>query len=177
MLSDYLLRLKGRASGTDTPVMKLLRLALVAVLAVGSAACVDQIKDLFDGGDSPTSPSDPNAVRSYLGTWTGASEPKPLAQGCSALQWKITSQTGSQFSGDFSADCGDGVKLAGTLNATHGDTTIPFAITGTISRAELSCPFSMTGTGTFQGTSNIVLNYAGTSDCLGPFSGTQTISR
>jgi hypothetical protein len=40
----------------------------------------------------------------------------------------------------------------------------------------MSCPFSMTGTGTFQGTSNIALDYAGTS-CLGPFSGTQTISR
>jgi len=67
MLSDYLLRLKARASGTDTPTMKLLRMALVALLATGSAACVDQIKDLFDGG-SPTSPTDPGAIRSYLPT-------------------------------------------------------------------------------------------------------------
>jgi hypothetical protein len=34
----------------------------------------------------------------------------------------------------------------------------------------------MTGTGTFQGTSNIVLNYAGTS-CNGPVSGSETIKR
>jgi len=176
MLSDYLLRLKARASGTDTPTMKLLRMALVALLATGSAACVDQIKDLFDGG-SPTSPTDPGAIRSYLGTWTGLADGKPAAQGCANLQWKISSQTGSQFSGDFSAECGDGVKLTGTLNATHGDATIPFAITGTASKGDVSCPFSMTGTGTFQGTSNIALDYAGTSACLGSFSGTETIKR
>ena len=175
MFSDYLLRLKAGASATDTPVVKLLRMALVAVLAVGSAGCIDQITNLFDG--SPTSPSDPNTVRSYLGTWAGATDAKPTGQGCVNLQWKITSQSGSQFSGDFSADCGEGVKLTGTLNATHGESTIPFAITGTATKGDVSCPFSMTGTGTFQGTSNIALDYAGTSACLGPFSGTQTITR
>jgi len=176
MLSDYLLRLKAHASGTDTPTMKLLRMALVALLATGSAACIDQIKDIFDSG-SPTSPSDPGAVRSYLGNWSGTADAKPAGQACAGQQWKITSQSGSQFSGDFSAECGDGVKLTGTLNATHGDATIPFAITGTASKGDVNCPFSMTGTGTFQGTSNIALDYAGTSACLGPFSGTETIKR
>src|SRR6187399_213827 len=109
MLSDYLLRLKARASRADTPSMKLLRMALVALLATGSAACVDQIKDLFDGG-SPTSPSDPGAIRSYLGNWSGPADAKPAAQSCAGQQWKITSQSGSQFSGEFSAECGDGVK-------------------------------------------------------------------
>ena len=176
MFSDYLLRLKAGASGTDRPTMILRGMALVAVLAVGSAGCIDQITNLFDGG-SPTSPSDPNSVRSYLGTWAGATDAKPSGQGCANVLWKITSQSGSQFSGDFSADCGDGVKLTGTLNATHGESTIPFAITGTATKGDVSCPFSMTGTGTFQGTSNIALDYAGTSACLGNFSGTQTITR
>ena len=90
--------------------------------------------------------------------------------------WKITSQTGSQASGDFSATCGDDVKLTGTMTATHGDTSIPWAVTGTATKGSETCPFSMTGTGTFQGTSNIVVNYAGTS-CNGPISGSETIKR
>ena len=157
-------------------VVVMFRMSLIAVLAAGSVACTDVIKDIFDGG-SPTSPSDPGTIRSYLGNWSGPADAKPAAQGCAGLQWKITSQSGSQFSGDFSAECGDGVKLTGTLNATHGDATIPFAITGTASKGDVSCPFSMTGTGTFQGTSNIALDYAGTSACLGSFSGTETIKR
>ena len=179
MHSNYLLPLKARASATDTAIMKLLGIALVAVLAIGSTACnevFNSIKDTF-GGDSPTSPSDPNAIRSYLGNWAAATGAQPGAQGCAGLQWTITSQSGSQFSGDFSAACPDGVNLAGTLNATHGEATIPFAITGTASKAGITCPFSMTGTGTFQGTSNIALVYAGTSACLGSFSGTETIRR
>ena len=75
---------------------------------------------------SPTEPSDDRRdVRSYLGTWTGPDGRAPSAQSCGSLQWKITSQTGSQASGDFSATCADGVSLAGTMTATHGDTSIP----------------------------------------------------
>ena len=80
------------------------------------------------------------------------------------------------MSGDFSATCGDGVTLTGTMTATHGETSIPWAVTGTATKGETTCPFSMTGTGTFQGTSNIVVNYAGTS-CNGPVSGSETIKR
>ena len=115
--------------------MKLLRMALVALLATGSTACVDQIKDLFNGG-SPTSPSDPGAIRSYLGTWSGPADAKPAAQTCAGQQWKITSQSGSQFSGDFTAECADGVTLAGTVKATHGETTIPWAATGNASKGD-----------------------------------------
>jgi hypothetical protein len=39
-----------------------------------------------------------------------------------------------------------------------------------------SCPFSVTGTGTFQGTSNILVTYAGTV-CSLPVSGSETITR
>ncbi len=114
-------------------------------------------------------------VRSYIGTWNGSAV-APAAQSCSGLQWKITSQSGSQASGDFSANCADGVTLAGTMTATHGDTTIPWAATGTASKGGATCPFNLTGSGTFQGTSNIVVTYSGTS-CNGPVSGTETIKR
>ena len=153
--------------------MKLLRIAFIVAAAVGSTACFDMFKNIFN---SPTTPSDTSgAVRSYLGTWVGPAV-APAAQSCSGLQWKITSQTGTQASGEFAATCADGVKLAGSLTATHSDTTIPWAATGTATKDTASCPFNMTGTGTFQGTSNILVNYAGTT-CLGPLSGSETIKR
>jgi hypothetical protein len=152
--------------------MKLLRTALIVALAAGSTACFDMFKNIFD---SPTKPSTDGTVRSYLGTWNG-SVVSPAAQSCGNLQWKITSQAGSQASGDFSAACADGVALTGIVTATHSDTSIPWAATGTATKGGVTCPFSMTGTGTFQGTSNIVVNYAGTS-CNGPVSGSETIKR
>ena len=152
--------------------MKLLRIALIVALAASSTACIDLLKNIFN---SPTSPSNSDDIRSYLGTWAGPTA-APAAQSCGSLLWKITSQTGGQASGDFSATCADGVTLTGTMTATHGETSIPWAATGTATKAGVTCPFSMTGTGTFQGTSNIVVNYAGTS-CNGPLSGSETIKR
>ena len=152
--------------------MKLLRIALILIAASSSAACFDTFKDLFS---SPTEPSKTGDIRSYLGTWNGAAG-TPSAQSCAGLQWKITSQTGGQASGDFSATCADGVSLTGTMTATHGETSIPWAASGTATKGATTCPFSMTGSGTFQGTSNIVVNYAGTS-CNGPVSGSETIKR
>ena len=155
-------------------VMRLLKTALIIALAVGSTACFDMFKNLFS---SPTKPTDTNngEVRSYIGTWSGTTV-TPAAQSCGGLTWKITSQTGNQVGGDFAASCADDVKLAGTMTATHSETSIPWAATGTATKGATTCPFNMTGTGTFQGTSNIVLNYAGTS-CNGPVSGTETIKR
>jgi hypothetical protein len=152
--------------------MKLLRTALMIVLAASSTACIDMVKNLFT---SPTEPSKTDEIRSYLGTWAGPAI-TPVAQSCGGMQWKVTSQTGGQASGEFSATCADGISLTGTMTATHGETSIPWAATGTATKGGVTCPFSMTGTGTFQGTSNIVVNYAGTS-CNGPVSGSETIKR
>ena len=153
--------------------MKLLRTALILTVAVSSTACASTCSRTSSVADRADRTN--GEVRSYLGTWAGPTI-APAAQSCGSLQWKITSQTGSQASGDFSATCADGVKLAGTMTATHGDTSIPWAATGTATKGRATCPFSMTGTGTFQGTSNIVVNYAGTS-CNGPVSGSETIKR
>jgi hypothetical protein len=151
--------------------MKRLETALVIALAVASTACFDMFKEIFN---SPSAPGDA-VVRSYVGTWLGPTV-TPAAQSCSGLQWKITSQTGTQASGDFSATCADGVTLAGTVTATHSETTIPWAVTGMATKGPATCPFSLTGSGTFQGTSNILVTYGGTS-CYGPVSGSATIKR
>jgi hypothetical protein len=152
--------------------MTLLRTALIVALAVSSTACIDMFKNIFN---SPTEPTETGEIRSYLGTWIGPTI-APAAQSCGSLTWKITAQTGGQVSGDFAATCADDVKLAGTMTATHGETSIPWAATGTATKGAATCPFSMTGTGTFQGTSNIAISYAGTS-CNGPLSGSDTIKR
>src|SRR3990170_1532445 len=105
--------------------MKVLKIALIVTLGFGSIACSQLFKDIFN---SPTEPSATGDVRSYLGTWEGPTV-APVAQSCGSLQWKVTSQTGGQASGDFSAACADGVSLVGTMTATHGETSIPWAAT------------------------------------------------
>jgi hypothetical protein len=163
-------------SRTDTTNMKFLRAAVIVIVAVANTACfgLDQLL-----GKSPTSPSDTSStsVRSYLGTWNGpAVTSYPTTQSCGNMQWKITSQTGGQINGEFHATCAGGATLVGTVVATHSDTTIPWAASGTATQGTNSCPFSLTGTGTFQGTSNILVTYAGTV-CTLPVSGSELITR
>ena len=156
--------------------MKLLRTALV-VAVVGSSGCagIDSIKNLFTGPSKTEEES--TEVRSYLGTWTAATVSSyPTAQSCGNMEWKVTSQNGSQITGEFHGTCAGDISLSGTLAATHGQTSIPFAATGVATQGSMTCPFNLTGTGTFQGTSNIQVNYAGTT-CLGPVSGSETLKR
>lgn len=161
---------------TDTTYMKFLRAAVLVILGVVNTACfgLDQIL-----GKTPTSPSETSStsVRSYLGTWTGpAITSYPTTQTCGNMQWKITSQTGAQINGEFHATCAGGTTLVGTVVATHSDTAIPWAASGTATQGTNSCPFTLTGTGTFQGTSNILVTYAGTV-CTQPVSGSELITR
>jgi hypothetical protein len=169
--------LKADTTETDTPDMKFLRLLTIAALALATTACYG-LDSLFN--KLPTSASDTSSsttVRSYLGTWDGPAAVAPGAQSCSGLQWKITSQTGTQITGDFTATCAGGITLVGTLVATITDTTtIPWAASGNAIQGTTSCTFNLTGTGTFQGTSNIVVNYSGTT-CGVSVSGSETIKR
>jgi len=161
---------------TDIPDMKYLRPAFILLLALATTACFGLDRLL---GKSPSSPSESSSttVRSYLGTWNGPTITSyPTAQSCGNMQWKITSQTGSQISGDFQATCAGGMTLVGTVVASDGDTAIQWAATGTATSASASCPFSLNGNGTFQGTSNILATYAGMV-CGVLVSGSETIKR
>jgi hypothetical protein len=156
--------------------MLYLRTALILIASLAATACfgLDQLL-----GKSPTNPSSTSSttVRSYLGTWIGPTITSyPTTQSCGNMQWKITSQSGAQIGGDFQATCASGTALAGTVVATHSDTTIPWAASGTATQGATTCPFSLTGAGTFQGTSNILVTYAGTV-CSLPVSGSETITR
>jgi len=127
---------------------------------------------------SPTSDSSSSSsVPSYLGTWDGPTLTAPAAQTCSGLEWKITTQTGAQITGDFTATCAGGINLVGTLVATVSDATaIPWAASGNATQGTTSCTFTLTGTGTLQGSTNIAVSYSGTA-CGVPLSGSDTIKR
>jgi hypothetical protein len=157
--------------------MRFLQTASILVLALAATACYG-LDNLFN--KSPTSASDSSSsgsVRSYLGTWSGPTVATPGAQTCGGLQWTITSQTGTQITGEFAATCAGGINLAGTMVATITDsTTIPWAASGNATQGTTSCTFNLTGTGTFQGTSNIVVSYSGTA-CGVSVSGSETIKR
>ena len=157
--------------------MKFLRPLLILVLALATTACYG-LDSLFN--KLPTSASDSSSstsVRSYLGTWIGPTVAAPTAQSCTNLQWKITSQTATQITGDFTGTCAGGIILAGTVVATITDaTTIPWAASGNATQGTTICAFTMAGTGTFQGTSNILVTYAGTV-CGASVSGSDTIKR
>ena len=156
--------------------MKLLRLLSIAILACATTACYG-LENLFN--KSPTSASDSSSteIRSYLGTWSGPTAVAPAAQSCSGLSWKITSQTGAQITGELTGTCAGGITLAGTVVATVSDpVTIPWAASGNATQGSTSCTFNLTGTGTFQGTSNILVSYSGTV-CGVSVSGSETIKR
>ena len=154
--------------------MRFLRIACVLTATAAATACYG-LDNLFK---SPTSSTDSTSARSYLGVSTGPTVTSyPTAQSCGNARWNVTSQTGTQISGDFTATCANGMTLAGTMVATVTDATaIPWAASGTATQGSTSCPFSLTGTGAFQGTSSIVVNYAGTA-CGSPIAGSETIKR
>lgn len=155
--------------------MKPLSMTVIGALAICASACLG-LDDLFS--KSPTTPTESSStVRNYLGTWTGpATSNYPTPQSCGNMKWNITSQSGAQINGEFQASCAGGTTLNGTVVATHSETAIPWAASGTATQGSTTCPFTLTGTGTFQGTSNILVTYAGTV-CSVPVSGSETIKR
>ena len=156
--------------------MKFLRLAFIASMALGTTACFG-LDSLLGKSPASPSPSPSESVRSYLGTWTGpAITTYPTTQSCGNMQWKITSQSGSQITGEFQATCASGATLAGTVVATHSETSIPWAASGNATQSGASCPFSLSGTATFQGTSHMLVSYAGLV-CSIAVSGSETITR
>lgn len=148
------------------------RAAVIIALAAGSTACFG-LENLFS---SPSGPSnDSSSQRSYIGNWASQSLTAPTPSSCASLKWNITSQQGNQVAGTFEAACAGGIVLAGTASGTMGD-TIVWVASGNATQGSTTCPFSMNGTGTFQGTSTIVISYSGIM-CSLPVSGTDTIKR
>lgn len=92
-------------------------------------------------------------------TWRSAfgSPRLPTASDCTEIEWTVTQQHGSTYTGEFSATCAAGVQLDGTA-------TLPGAA---------SCAFTLTGTVRLKDEATRV-DYSGNT-CLGSISGTELL--
>ena len=80
----------------------------------------------------------------------------------------------STYSGSFTATCGDGVDLDGTLSGTLVDDVLNLSGSGSVTApGATGCSFTLTGTARLVGDA-IQLDYSGSS-CLGPMSGTEIL--
>jgi hypothetical protein len=162
--------------------------SVLAVLAATAACSVERTSTVLGPtGSSAAVSAGKSSAPSLLGTWVvqgTSSAPKatvssvaalPDFSSCSNFQWTVTSQTATDASGTFSADCAGGVALQGTITAKLGGATIPIVITGAVKSGSESCPISLTGEGTPVDSVTFHITYSGTS-CLGPLQGANTLS-
>ena len=126
-------------------------------------------------------PNAPSAVGSLLmGTWVSATAEGgagfPDASDCTELAWTITEETGSNYAGEFTATCNDGIQLAGTATGVLTGNTLDIDASGTATLPDVaSCAFTLTGTAVLQ-EDTIQVDYAGNT-CLGSVSGSELLQR
>jgi len=158
-------------------------------VVIGVAACgVERTSTVLGPTTSTSSGTAGNSsTPSMLGTWVvqGTSPPPanstsstltvPDFSSCSNFTWSVTTQTATEASGRFSAECGVGLVFSGTVSGHLGGATIPITVTGSLARGSDTCPFSLTGTGTQIDSVTFRITYSGTT-CLGPLQGTNTLS-
>src|ERR1700751_363366 len=129
-------------------------------VAIAVAACgVERTSTVLGPTTSTSSSTGNSSTPSMLGTWVvqGTSPPAatssttsgtvPDFSSCSNFTWSVTTQTATEPSGRFSAECGVGLVFSGTVTGRHGGATIPIVVTGSLTRGSDSCPFSLTGEG------------------------------
>jgi hypothetical protein len=164
----------------------LLLLSSVVTALAATAACGVERTSTVLGPTTAKTATGASTTASLLGTWvvqgTSTASSKKTSSGslpdfssCSNFQWAITTQTATEASGKFSADCADGLSLAGTITGRLGAPTIPIVVTGTLNRGSDTCAFSVNGEGTPIDSVTFHITYSGTT-CLGPLQGTNTLS-
>ena len=158
---------------------------LVAALML-AALCTTGC-DIF-GGDStddsttPTSPTAPTTPTTgttgtaFIGQWQSTSTGAPASTVCNNIDWQITGVSGNTVSGAFTATCAGGFQLVGTGTGTPSSNQLNWTAVGTASNSGVSCPFSLNGTATPQGTTAINVNYSG-SVCGLAVAGTETLNK
>jgi hypothetical protein len=162
--------------------------SVLAVLAATAACGVERTSTVL--GPTPasaTTPAAKSSSASLLGTWvvqggqsnssatTSAVTGLPDFSSCSNFTWSVTSQTATEASGRFSAECAAGLILSGTITGRLGGATIPIVVAGTLTRGSDICSFSLTGDGTPIDSVTFHITYSGTT-CLGPLQGSNTLS-
>jgi hypothetical protein len=125
---------------------------------------------------------------SLIGTWvvtgpatssvtpSSAASALPDFSGCRNFTWEVTTQTASEASGRFSAECGTGLVLSGTITGRLGNpASIPIVVSGALNRGSDVCAFTLSGEGTPVNSVTFHITYGGNT-CLGPLQGSNTLS-
>src|ERR1700704_5188637 len=97
---------------------------------------------------TPATVSTAGSMPSLIGTWVSVQKMTSQAIGslpnlstCGNFQWNLTSQTATQASGTFSAQCPGGLGVAGTIVGQLGGSTIPIVFTGAATQGGSTCDF------------------------------------
>lgn len=161
--------------------------SLLAAFAASTGCSVERTSSVL-GPSATAAVAATSSSPSLLGTWVvqgnpGTSSVTPSSSvtalpdfsSCSNFTWAVTSQTATEASGRFSAECATGLILAGTITGRMGGATIPIVVAGTLARGSDSCAFSLTGEGTPINSTTFHITYSGTT-CLGPLQGSNNLS-
>jgi len=150
-------------------------LVCVAAVSFAAAGCVG-----FDHSSTVTSPSSKPGIEALTGSWQSVADAGsiiPDPNTCTDFKWNATSQTATNASGSFSANC-NGIVFSGFANGTLSGTTVTWGANGTATGSNLPqspCPITLTGTAEL-GTNSIRVPYTG-STCMGPVSGVQILNK
>src|SRR5262245_39446119 len=117
--------------------------AFIVTAALASACGFEHSRNVLVPTDISTNTGatpGTSVTPSLMGTWSEAPviggkglSSLPTPNSCSAFQFTMTSQTASQASGSFTAQCPGDLTLAGTISGQLGAATIPMVITGVAS--------------------------------------------
>ena len=154
--------------------MKRTNLLVVAALsALLGAGCQGLLTQNMTSPSSTVSAS----VQGMAGAWASVSAVTPAPAGtCTNFHWTITEFTGTSGSGSFTAACAGNLQVAGTALGTLSGTTVNWTASAVGTAAgNVTCPISLTGTATFDGT-QFRIPYSGTT-CAGPISGTEILRK
>lgn len=142
------------------------------------AACLAALvgagcSNLFNfGSTNPT----PVSTQLTTGQWSSISSSTSLTNTCTDFRWTITEISGNTGSGTFTAKCLGTMTVSGTARGTLVGDTVTWTADGVgTTPGAPSCPISLSGTATYDGT-QFRIPYSGTT-CLGPVSGAEVLRK
>jgi hypothetical protein len=145
-------------------------LALVGIAALLASGC----SQLFNFDNDKTTPTDPTGLTT--GQWSSVSSATSLTTTCTNFKWTIVDISGTSGTGTFTATCMGNMQVAGSAAGTLTGTEVTWTATATgTAPGGVTCPISLTGTATYDGT-QFRIPYSG-STCLGPVAGTEILRK
>lgn len=148
-------------------------------VVIGAVALLSGCNMLGLGGegDSGANPVEPTSASgsAFLGSWRSTSTGSASLDDCSQLIWQATGVQGSSVFGSFTATCA-GFQAVGTGTGTPQGSGLDWSALGTASQGSVTCPFTLTGPVTPEGTQTIELVFTGTV-CGISVSGTEELVR